>query len=251
MTSRSYQYPLYKWSGNYSKHGIQLSFGPTYMFTRIANPSQTIAGNKFTYDPSGRVGGFLEVGMVHIAKKRNPVIHYYDWGLGYKQFLGVEHEKIDIGSGFQATGKFSLGYVSGRFDAHNVAQISRFNFIDNGLGFNIDYRVVSQSSYPGAMSVTQQYYSPKLAAQLNYDFGFGIKINDGFFMIPGFNIPFLGVYEWNHGGNPTIQWFSSRYQPILFKLKLVWLFKRDPNRCPPVYGGPDDKQLQEQYLNGQ
>ncbi|MEO9257498.1 MAG: hypothetical protein ABI207_03895 [Crocinitomicaceae bacterium] len=258
FTSRSFQYPLYKWAGNFSRHGIQFSFGPTYMFTRPFNPTKSInqgTDSTFSYvqNPAGRLGAFIEIGMVHIAKKRGKIVHYFDWGIGYKQFFGVE-KTTSSASVFGTTtassgiGKFSLGYLYGRFDVHNITQIGKNIFIDNALGFNVDYRLVGKSSYTGTSIASTQHFQSNLVAQLNYNFGVGFKVREGFYVIPGFNIPFLGINDWN-GGTPALRWFSSYYQPISASVKFIWLFKRDPNRCPPVYGGPDDKKLQDQLLN--
>jgi hypothetical protein len=258
FTSQSYQYPLYKWTGNYSKHGIQLSFGPTYLLTKMYNDTRTITNspNSFTqynHHASGRIGGFLEIGMVHIAHKRNKIIHYYDWGIGFKYFQGIEKTRAyDYSSGIKTsiggTGKFGLGYVYGRFAIHNVAQIGRYVFIDNALGINLDYAILKNASYSGTSFPVSQHFQKNFLTQLNYSLGIGFKIRDGFFIVPGVAVPFFGIYEWS-GSTPAIHWFSSVYQPIQAQIKFVWLFKRDPNKCPPVYGGPDDEKLQEQYLN--
>lgn len=256
--SKSYQYPLYKWTGNYSKHGIQLSFGPTYLFTPLVTPNRsntTSPGNfvQHNENPSGRIGGFIEIGMVHIAHKRNPIAQYFDWGIGYKHFRGVEQTNAKFyGASMpysaSGSGAFALGVLYGRFDAHNVAQVGERVFIDNALGFNVDYRLYQKSAYSGASVPASQFFQDQLMVQLNYNFGVGFKIKNGFYIIPGINIPFLGVYQWA-GETPAIHWFSSSYFPALLHIKFAWLFKRDPNRCPPVFGGPDDKKMQEQYLN--
>lgn len=256
--SRSYQYPLYKWTGNYAKHGIQFSFGPSYLLTPIVTPTRTVVTSPGNYlhhneNPSGRIGGFIEIGMVHIAHKRNKIAQYFDWGIGYKHFRGVEQTNVNLysfhtPSATSGVGKFALGFLYGRFDAHNVAQVGESIFIDNALGFNIDYRLFQKSSYSGTVISGAQRFQNNFVAQLNYNFGVGFKIKDGFYIIPGVNIPFLGIYEWS-GGSPAIHWFSSSYFPILLHVKFAWLFKRNPNRCPPVFGGPDDEKLQQQFLN--
>src|SRR5690606_5120411 len=212
------------------------------------------------HNPSGRLGGFIEVGMVHIAKKRRKIIHYFDWGIGYKHFAGTEQTRLMIHrfgetNEVKGNGVFDMGYLYGRFNVHNVWQINRDIFLDNALGFNIDYRITGSvpgdnSRYNAPFLPQTQRFQQDLVAQLNYDLGLGFKVRDGFFVIPGVHIPIFGVYEWT-GGNPSIQWYSSRYQPILFKVKFVWLFKRSPDRCPAVYGSPEDEKRNQQFLDGQ
>ena len=102
--------------------------------------------------------------------------------------------------------------------------------------------------YDGYSMPETQDFEGNFQGQLHYDFGFGFKARDGLFFIPGFQVPLLTAYEWRNG-NPSLHWFSSKYYPAHFKLKVVWLFKRDPNRCPPVELNEDDKKRNEEFLN--
>lgn len=265
FTKQSYQYPLFKWTGEYSRHGFQFNFGPTYLLTNGETPERDLSTSPdtnatYTHNPSGRLGGFIEVGMVHIAKKRRKVIHYFDWGIGYKHFAGTEQTRLMIHrfgetNEVKGNGVFDMGYLYGRFNVHNVWQINRDVFLDNALGFNVDYRLTGSvpgdnSRYDGAVLPQTQRFQQDFVAQLNYELGVGFKIRDGFFIIPSVHTPILGIYEWT-GGNPSLMWYSSRYQPLLLKVKFVWLFKKKNNACPPVYGNPDDEKRNQQYMNGQ
>lgn len=245
--------PLFKWvTGDYSKHGIQLSFGPTYTFTSnkkhrdellISSSSSSDTLIRYAQEAKGRIGIFAEIGMVHIAKKPNKFVHYYDWGIGYKLFGGKEINELDVyddrdtlvGS-YTGEGKFYNGYLYARGTAHNVFQINPHFFLDNGLGLNIDYMMMmGNTTYDGYRVPTEEKYQEDLNVQLHYSLGLGIKprADKGFFFVPSIEIPVLGIHEWN-GGTPAIHWFSSQYFPAMLRLKFVWLFKRDPNRCPPV-----------------
>lgn len=265
FTKQSYQYPLYKWTGDYSRHGIQFNFGPTYLLTHGESPERDLATSPdtsmtYTHNPSGRLGGFIEIGMVHIAKKRRKVIHYYDWGIGYKHFAGAEQTRLMVHrlgatETFNGNGVFDMGYLYARFNVHNVWQINKDLFLDNALGFNVDYRLVGSvpgdnSRYDGAVLPQTQRFQQDLVAQLNYELGLGIKVRDGFFIIPSIHTPIFGIAEWT-GGNPSLMWYSSRYQPLLAKVKFVWLFKSKNNGCPPVFGSPEDEKRNQQFLDGQ
>ena len=88
--------PLYKWvTGPHQRHGIQLSFGPTYTFTRMnaVKGEMRINGDslfRYSHEAKSRIGIFVELGMVHITKRPRKLIQYYDWGIGYKHIGGRE-----------------------------------------------------------------------------------------------------------------------------------------------------------------
>jgi hypothetical protein len=263
FAARSYQYPIYKWAGDYKRNGIQVNFGPTYLMTRSKTDLQPLSvssDTSYAHKPNGRFGGFAEIGMVHIAKTRKKIHHYIDWGVGYKHFSGseityIQEERLGVVVESEGKGLFSLGYLYGRINIHNIYQQGRSRFFDNALGLNIDYRIAGanrgdNSRYDMPFIPSTQTFQQNLVVQLNYDFGYGFKVRDGFFVIPGIHIPIIGLHEWN-GGKPAIQWYSSNYQPVLAKLKLVWLFKKEKEGCPAVYGNEEDAKRNRQYLEQQ
>lgn len=261
--------PIYRWvTGDYLRHGIQLSFGPTYTFTKIgpeehqhrigsSNPfADTLI--RYSREAKGRIGIFGEIGMVHITKKPRKLVHYYDWGIGFKLFGGREifesgvYDSRDtlIGS-YTSEGKFYNGYLYGRFSAHNVFQINPHLFLDNGLGLNLDYAIMPGNMvHDGFHPPVEQKFQGDIMGQLHYSLGLGIKpkTDKGFFFVPSVELPVLGIYEWN-GGTPSIHWFSSQYYPVMLRLKFVWLFKKDPNRCPPVETNEKDRERAREYNN--
>jgi len=256
------QQPLFKWvTGDYSRHGIQLSVGPTYTFTRLKPVEGELALNedslfRYSHEAKSRAGIFIELGMVHITKYPRKYIHYYDWGIGYKHFGGRElfesglyDNRDTLVGNLSGEGAFYNGYLYGRFSVHNVYQLGPQTFLDNALGVNVDYLMVGgERSYEGSFLPQTQKFQGDLIGQLHYDLGFGFKPRNGFFIIPGVQLPILGVYEWNNG-SPSLHWFSSRYYPALFKVKFVWLFKRDPNRCPPVETNEMDRERAKEFMN--
>lgn len=261
------QEPIFKWiTGNYLKHGIQFSIGPTYTFTSLKT-----AHDKFDLDTldvpgtslerfrevKSRIGVFAEVGMVHIARRPNKIIHYYDWGIGFKLYGGRETTQLDtyfgdtLGSTRFGEGKFYNGYLYGRFDMHNVFQMNPYLFLDNSLGVNVDYMLLpGEKGYEGAVFEYDQKFQGDFTVQLHYSLGLGIKpwADKGFFFIPSIEIPILTGYEWD-GGSPQFNWFSSRYFPAHLRLKFVWLFKKPAGWCPPVETNEMDRQRANEYQN--
>lgn len=256
-------HPLYVWlPQTHSRNGIQLSFGPTYTFTRLKNTTETYdigtdSTLNLTVDPAGLLGGFAEIGMVHIAKRRKRIYHYMDWGVGYKHYGGKETYKQEIKDSrgevvqdIEGEGRFYNGSIFGRMNFHSLVQFNKTMFLDNGLGFNLDYRVVhGNQEYSGDIAPANPVFEDKFVAQLNYDLGLGFKVSKGFFVIPGFRLPFVKAYSWDNA-NPTIKWFNSKYEPVLFKLKLVWLFKANPNKCNTPGMNSFDKERAKEFMNG-
>ncbi|PWH85569.1 hypothetical protein [Brumimicrobium oceani] len=263
------QKPLYRWvTGDYAKHGIQFSFGPTYTFTsnkaregEFRIESENLGADsiiRYSQEAKSRIGVFAELGMVHITRKPRKIIHYYDWGIGFKLYGGREasaskfyDNRDTLIGGIDGEGKFYNGYLYGRFSAHNVFQINPNFFLDNALGVNFDYAIMNGNmAYDGFRAPVEQKFQGDFLAQLHYSLGLGIKprADKGFFFVPSVEIPFLGIHEWN-GGSAAINWFSSKYHPAMLKLKFVWLFKRDPERCPPVEINVIDKRHMEEQKN--
>lgn len=255
--------PLFRWvTGDYSKQGIQFSFGPTYTLTNPESPTgsyRSITGDtlvKYMRDPKSKLGIFAEIGMTHIVSRPSRFIHYFDWGIGLKYIGGGEflesniYTRDTLRSTLKGHSEFYNGYVYGRFDVHSIFQINPYLFLDNSIGVNGDYAIkIGNQSYQGFHNPNTQQFQGNINVQLHYSIGLGIKPNPekGFFFIPSIAAPILGVYEW-HGGTPSIFWFSSRYYPIQLRLKFVFLFKKKAS-CPPVETNSQDRKAAQQYRN--
>jgi hypothetical protein len=255
------QKPLYKWvTGDYSRHGIQLSFGPTATFTSINGTETSYHQNDTLFTqtiiPKSGVGFFFELGMVHITKRYRKYIHYYDWGIGYKRINGREETELNILDKTRDPAELTIingegmlrnNHAHGRFSIHNVFQLNPVNFLDNALGINLDYILGSSNrDYEGYYNQSTQYFQGNLFAQLHYSLGYGFKVRGGTFVIPSIQLPLIGINEWN-GGTPSLHWFSSKYYPVLFTLKIANLFPRNPDRCPAVETNEEDRKRAKEF----
>ncbi len=253
--------PIYSVSQSPCKPwGLHMSLGATYTFTDL-NPDEFSSGadtaTTFKHDPAGRLGYYFDIGLLHIFKKRNPIVHYFDWAVGIKHFAGQEEFKGEVrdnindnvlGSQY-GKGKWDNGYVFIRANIHNVIQIGKWNFIDNSIGVNADYQIYEYKhnrQWEGDNIETAPHFQEKFVASLHYRFGFGIKLKEGMFLVPFAKIPLMNFYEWNQG-KPTIRWFDSWYMPIVVGVKFAILWKKDPNDCPPVYTNPGDQNKSDQF----
>ena len=255
---------------DYRFFGLQVTGGLTYMATRSDAKNLTYLGTdsigrpiSYSFDPQGQVGAFVDIGMVHFPKKRSKLslalkyifISYYDWGLGVKLFSGSETTSYNYYNALgeplatqSASGSFMKGYVNGRFSLHKNVYIGKRYFIDNGLGVNIVYRFGDVDPYgiPSTLSA-QSFHSP-LVAQMHYSLGFGIKLNRRSMLVPGVQLPILGIYDWRKGC-AALKNYNSNYLPILFQVKFTYLFEKKAKGCNTP-GTDQDRKLNDEYLQG-
>jgi len=271
-----------------SNYGLQFQLGATYLMSKLKNDvidvTPTTGGfrGNYLHDPKGQLGAFAEIGMFHFPKKRSKLslalktvlVSYYDWGLGFKYFRGIENTELNfIDPGGTVTGssvetnKFEFGHVYARFSLHKNINFKKNKgrdksdfFLDNSLGINVDYRVTTKSTYATAYPITStnpgHNYSSPLHAQLHYGLGFGFRLKRGAYLIPGVRAPLIGFQMTNPVpsnsvsgkstfGDPQFRWFSSKYWPILFHVKYMFAFeKKNKNGCPPAEVNDQDKNTQ-------
>ncbi len=257
---------------NLSNTGLQFQLGATYLMTRPNSKNvETMYNNglsegSYSIDPSGRLGGYAEIGLTHFPKKRSKLslalktvlVSYYDWGLGFKYFRGVETITVNrlsptgtiVGSQ-ETAGDYASGWLYGRFSIHKNVHIKPIKnvFLDNSLGVNIDYNLLPSDESTGAYSGTllsvgaPTHYHTPLVAQLHYGLGIGFRLKRGSYLIPGARLPILGINEW-HKGNPSFKWFSRSYWPILFHVKYMFLFEKKAKGCPAVEINDQDRNTQ-------
>lgn len=273
---------------DYNLYGLQFQFGPTYLLNRLKNEEMAADVNNngfrgtYMHDPIGKIGIYGEVGMFHFPQKPIGIkykegakffslINYFDWGLGFKYFRGAEDITVDfedaLGNYINTEERrfdFSHGNVYGRFSVHRHIYFKpkkrkeKLNFfLDNSLGFNFDYRLLTTSDdYTWLNSVTQgeQYYKP-FHAQLHYGLGFGFSPRRAIFIIPGVRLPIVGYHSATPGingsgdkqsywGKPSMHWYSSRYWPILFNVKFMFAFPKKPKGCATGITNEQDKETQ-------
>lgn len=265
---------------NLSNAGLQFQLGPTYAFTKLKNdvyevdPATQLYRGSYYHDPKGRLGVYGEIGMFHFPKKRSGLslalktvlVSYFDWGVGFKYFRGQELNHLDsldnIGNKIgEAEEMYALGHgnVYGRFSIHKNIKLSEALFLDNTLGINLDYRLIQRTdAYDWPPMTDNPQYTKPFQGQLHYGLGLGVRLKRGSYMIFGARTPILGYQsvtpDVNHNGEksnmfgkPSFHWYSSRYWPILFHFKYMFLFEKKAKGCPPVEINEDDR---ERYRNG-
>lgn len=246
--------------------GLQIQLGPTYTFTKRKNEmvqSDPNDVNRFQYvrDPNGKFGVYAEIGLVRFnvkepkIKKYGRIVDYFDFGIGYKLLRGQERttlDQLDALGNIQSTtvgeGNFSNGYLYGRFSVHKLQYVNKTKniFLDHSLGINGDYLVTGGSENYQPPFFGPHEFSDPFRLQLHYGLGFGIRLKKGSYLVPGAQLPILGMKEWN-SGSPSLRWYSSKYYPVLFQIKYIRLFPAKKGKgC--YEGDPAERKKNEEYM---
>lgn len=223
-------------SSKYRPFGWHIDPGVTYMLGNSAPED---------YTASGLPGYYVGIGLQHLFKKvhveQDPSSPFYvDYGLGVKHFGGREKYKDPDVTNTTST-NFNFGSAFARANFHGVIQLNPWTFIDQSIGANFDYCIYGGKQFTNNGTGTKE---GKMVLGLNYTFGWGMKIRDGFFVIPTLQMPIMKFISWQ-GFNPSHVWFNSRYEPMIVTLKFGWLFPK--KGCPPVMNNDMDKQRSDQY----
>ena len=243
-----------------SNTGLQVSIGPTYTYGKSTN-LDIDSRSSLNIQPNGRIGFYGDIGTAYFTPSDRKgiwglLVKYTDWGIGFSVIGGTEEiqnfSKITNLTSDFAYGKFYHYSVVGRLTFHHMFYIPKTGvFMDNGIGGDINYRLLKQSSYSVTNEklvqngITQSFADPFIA-NIHYNIGFGFRLKRGSYCIPSVQLPIIGLYEWNQG-SPRFDWFSSQYLPIIFKLKFVRLFTKHTGGCDS-FGSEEDRKRNEEYM---
>jgi len=265
---------------NLTKHGLQITFGPNYTLTtsKTTEFSGTDANGRpinTIIDPSGTLGGFIDIGMAHyrlkpsrilegigkkhpkgfIAKRvKSNLFHRFDWGIGFDYIGGREKTTIELFNPFQEListedykETFYNGYLTGRFTADRFTQVSKRWHLETGIGVNFNYNLLSaEKSGYAPNSIAPLKFQKDFMAQIHLHLAMDYRIRRGDYLSIGFYLPAIGAYEMNKL-KPTIQWFSSNYYPLHLQLKWIHHFTKRVKGCNTP-GSEDDKKRNEEFL---
>ncbi len=243
----------------YKNSGWFVGPGLTYTLTRSSNPQETIAGGVdtaylATFDPNGKIGAYLEFGRYHSLTYWGP-FKYLDysiagkWLRGNETFVGEMFNTADQTSLQAAAGEgnFSDIFVLVNFNLNNVIPITDRSFVQNSIGVNGDYRLVKSTSYDGGFSGLTQSEPSNIIGQLHYKLGYGIQPrNKDFVIIPSIETPILNAYKFEDGKS-TLGYFNSRYRPLIFSVRILFLRRKNGLDCKPPKVNPSDKEKQDMF----
>ena len=216
--------PLVDFNGTYQLQYFYLSPGLTYMLPHeIPN---ILTNSNSEINANGRLAYIIEAGAYRIFKKGGYIFNYLDYGIGYKKLSGSEqiNENKSI---------FKQRFLTGSFNLNNIWQLSDRKFIQTSIGSNMDFKLFEEGS-PSPNN------TDKLTLAFHLKVGYGLKVKKTLFIIPTMESPFLTLMKWEQGKS-TYGIFNSKYRPVIFKVKFIWLKKLGKGKCPEALTSPEDK----------
>jgi len=211
---------LIDFNGQYRMQNFFLSPGFTFMLPSPSEDELNLLNKR------GRISVIFEGGAYHIFEGGGNVFNYMDYGIGYKKLSGSEYNDVNNKSIFKQNN------ITSFFNINNIWQISTKKFFQSSIGANLDFKFF-EKDHP----------TPNNTDQLNFSFhfklGYGLKFSKTLFIIPTIETPIINLKKWDQGKS-THGIFNSRYRPILFKIRFIWLKKLGKSDCPPVYTNPED-----------
>ena len=216
--------PLVDFNGTYQLQNFYLSPGLTYMLPyEIPN---ILTNSNSEINAKGRLAYIIEAGAYRIFEKGGNIFNYLDYGIGYKNLSGSEqiNENKSI---------FKQRFLTGSFNLNNIWQLSDRKFIQTSIGSNMDFKLFEEGS-PSPNN------TDKLTLAFHLKVGYGLKVKKTLFVIPTMESPFLTLKKWEQGKS-TYGIFNSRYRPLIFKVRFIWLKKLGKGKCPEALTSPEDK----------
>jgi hypothetical protein len=227
--------------GKARRGGFYVAPGLTYTLPRFKNEEEEVFRNADTsytalYDPNGRLGVYLEAGWFYAT--RDPIVlDYWDVGLAYKNLRGSEaYEstliRADSTATFSGEGTFAERLITLHVNANKFFQVRDYQFVQLSLGANMDYRLGSSYEHTGDPVLNDHVFPPDLIGQLHVKLGYGFKVTGNLLIIPAVETPVFSIVPEDQGLG-QLQWFSSRYRPLILSVRFLFLRARPGFDCPP------------------
>lgn len=244
--------------GQAKRGGFYFAPGVTFALPRGKDREELLfrdADSSFSviYDPRGRPGLYLEAGYFYAT--RDPVIlDYWDFGLAYKNLRGSEANTYTVVRSdtavFTGLNTFAEQFITLLLNANKFIQTGNYQFVQLSLGANADYRLGSAYAYALSPLGISGSFPPNLITQLHVKLGYGFKVTGNLLIIPALETPVFSITPADKGFG-QLQWFNSRYRPLILSVRFLFLRARDGFKCPPPikHNGMEKKYKQDGYHN--
>lgn len=248
--------------------GLYIQAGPTL---NKANDSQNFTFNRTDNSiletiitPDSKWGIGAEFGLLRFNVKEpklafGRIVDYFDFGVSFRAFNGAESTIVDSISPLgvktpnylQGVGELKNIYGTFRFGVHKLQYLTKTKnyFINHGLGLTANLALSNNRNYKGFYTAETQNFQNNFNMQLHYDVGLGFRLARGKYLIPGIELPLLGMSN-GEFGNPKINWFSSEYYPMFIKVKYIQLFKAKLQKTGCFIGSEEDRKRDQKMRQG-
>jgi hypothetical protein len=239
--------------GKARRGGFYVSPGMTYTLPRFKNEEEDVYRSGDTsytarYDPNGRVGLYLEAGWFFAT--RDPIVlDYWDIGLAYKNLRGSEsyestYVRADSTALSSGEGSFAERFITLHANANKFIQVADYQFLQLSLGVNADFRLGSSYEHTGDPVMNGHSFPPDLIGQVHFKLGYGFKATGHLLVIPAIETPVFSIAPEDQGFGP-LQWFSSRYRPLILSVRFLWLRSQKGFACPPPIRKPGEERTKK------
>ena len=245
-------------------NGWFAAIGGTYMFPMAKgegsyynkqqiNDSTLEVFADYNSKPKGKLGIYAELGWFHSFQ--NPgLFHFLDLGISYRQYKGSEsfsgtrktaitdtlgNKVFGAPVNIEETDTYSDQIISFVANLTNHYHFSRYGFIQNTIGTNVDYFLSSSRSAGPVFPGYEAKFPTDIQAQLHYRFGVGWKASRTLLVIPSVEIPALTIYSFDNFKS-SLPYFSTRHYPILFSIRFMFLRPIKEDCVVPEYDGPSN-----------
>ena len=200
------------------------------------NESSTITTNDTSYTYTGpiRPGVTLNLGRYLSLKKGHKLIKYIDYSAGYKMLWNTETlEKINLST--HQSNKYSQNntahYLNLNLNFNNVISLDNYNFIQNSIGVNGDYRFFNKLSGEGINHTNEPH---KFIVQVHYKLALGLMVDNNISVIPYIEVPVFNITPTQNKAH-ELDYFNQSYQTFIIGAR-VMLFRLGQKECPKARG---------------
>jgi len=247
--------------GWYIAPGLTYTLAPKDAEHEVFRSGDTLSVGDYKY--SGQIGPYIEAGIAWFT--RDPVfVDYFDLGLAYKALRGrMEVDGLTSIAGqpvmvVRGEGEYSDQMLSFHFNANKFIQVRNYQFFQLSLGVNADLDLFGDGGgtslegvSPGLPSVvgpgalvpyTRAANDPysEFRTALHFKLGYGFKATGNLLIIPAIETPIFSVVPEDQGFG-QLQWFSSRYRPLILSVRFLFLRARPGFDCPPKIRKPGEE----------
>lgn len=253
--------------GWYIGPGLTYTLAPKNAEHEVFRSGDTLSVGNYRY--AGQIGPYIEAGIAWFT--RDPVVvDYFDLGMAYKAWRGrMEVDGLTTIAGQPVMdvigeGEYSEQMLSFHFNANKFIQVRDYQFFQLSLGVNADLDVfgdgggtslegdfVGAQPFVGSEALgpyTRRDNDPytEFRTALHFKLGYGFKVTGNLLIIPAIETPIFNVVPEDQGFG-QLQWFSSRYRPLIFSVRFLFLRARDGFDCPPPVREPGQKKGQHKH----
>jgi len=237
--------------------GWYIGAGTTFMlpspsgFDRTDSLMSGVTYNS-NYNAKGKFGLNVELGRYNIFERG--FIHFLDYGVYYRKFKGEEIQSSALNApvdpllpaNVSGLGIFKQNFLGVNIGANRLMGINRYFFLLHNVSLQAQYRMVNEATFE-----TNSLLSPilvpesSLEGELIYKLGAGFRMRKGLLVLSG-SIPLFSSY-YTEDVLSKKKLFHSKYHPLVFSLRYMWLNKQPDRVCPPSKGRKGSKRREKLF----